>query len=436
MATTGILVYCCLIDTVSQDRLPSEDMSVTGCHLRPLFVLLATLFTITACDSDQAARNAADQAPPPGVLVAKVGQRQIAETIEYLGRTVAVNDVSLRAQVSGYLLERYFDEGSEIEVGTPLFKIDPSIYEAHVAAAKGEVAKAEAALARAEKDLRRYRELLKKQSISRQQVDQAESDKLQAEADLVAAKATLKKAETDLSFTLIKAPIKGRIGRALISIGNLVGPQSGELARLVELDPIYVNFNVSERDMLDVRRRLLEKGKKLGDNSVQVQLRLANNTLYPEIGHLDFMDNVVDPKTGTVTVRARFANPDRLLVPGLYVTAILGTSQRKTELLVPEPAVQEDQAGRFVMLVDPDNRIERRRIVTGRHMEGELVVKSGLEPDERVVVEGIQKVRPGMRVAPKEATLPHADTPPGADPADRKASPAAGTPDAAPEKGN
>ena len=378
-----------------------------------LSLFLASLM-LAACDSDQAAKDAAGKAPPPGVLVVKVGRRSITDTFEYLGRTVAVKDVSLRAQVSGYLLERYFEEGSQIEIGQPLFKIDPSIYEAQVAAARGEVAKAEAALTRTMKDLKRYRELLKKQSVSQQKVDQAESDKLQAEAELVAARATLKKAETDLSFTLVKAPIGGRIGRALVSIGNLVGPQSGELARLVEMDPIYVNFNVSERDLLDVRQRLLKEGKKLGDNTIEVKLRLANKTIYPQTGYLDFIDNVVDPKTGTITVRARFDNPDRLLVPGLYVSAILGSNQRKTELLVPEPAVQEDQAGRFVMVVDPENRIERRRITTGRHVEGELVVKSGLEPGERVVVEGIQKVRPGMLVAPKETLLPGAGATPEA----------------------
>jgi len=377
-----------------------------GSPLKLFLLLIPLTLLLGACSSDQADKDAASKAPPPGVLVARIGQRQIKDTIEYLGRTVAVKDVSLRAQVSGYLQERLFDEGAEIEVGDPLFQIDPAIYQAQVAAAKGDVAKAEAARTRAAKDLKRYRELLKKNSISRQQVDQAESDKLQAEAELVAAKAALEKTETDLSFTLIKAPIKGRIGRALISVGNLVGPQSGELARLVELDPIYVNFNVSERDILDIKQRRLKQGGQRVPGDVEVDLRLANKSIYAHKGALDFIDNVVDPKTGTVTVRARFDNPDRLLVPGLYVTVILGTQERKTELLVPQPAVQEDQAGRFVMLVNPEDEIERRRISTGRQVEGELVVTGGLEPDERVVVEGIQKVRPGMKVAPKEAVLP------------------------------
>jgi len=150
--------------------------------------------------------------------------------------------------------------------------------------------------------------------------------------------------------------------------------------------------------------RLKETGKASTEkNEIQVELRLANKSIYGRKGSIDFLDNVVDPRTGTVTVRARFDNPDRLLVPGLYVSTILGTSERQTELMIPQAAVQEDQAGRFVLVVDPEDKIERRLITTGRQFGGELVVSSGLNPDERVVVEGIQKVRPGMKVAPKEA---------------------------------
>ncbi len=376
-------------------------------RLTPLLLVSLLLFTLTACDSDKAEKAAAEAAPPPGVLIAKAARRQVRETLEFIGRTVAVNDVSLNAQVSGYLQERLFEEGAGVETGDLLFRIDPAIYEAQVAVAKGSVAKASAALARAGKDLKRYRLLLKKQSISEQQVDQAESDELQAEAELMAAKATLIGAETDLSFTEIRAPIEGRIGRALVSVGNLVGPGSGELARLVELDPIYVNFSISERDLLTFKeRKIKEQGKLTGKHDVQVELRLANKTIYGHKGDIDFLDNVVDPRTGTVTIRARFDNPDRLLVPGLYVSAILGTSERQTELMIPQAAVQEDQAGRFVMVVDPEDKIERRQITTGRQFGGDLVVTGGLNPDERVVVEGIQKVRPGMKVAPKEAPRP------------------------------
>jgi len=377
-----------------------------------LVAACALLLLLSACDSTESQKEVAANAPKPGVLVAKASADQIQETMEFIGRTTAVNDVSLNAQVSGYLQERAFEEGAEVQAGELLFKIDPSIYEALVAAAKGSVAKAEAALVRADKDYRRYQELLTKQSVSRQQVDQAESDQLQAAAELQAALADLKKAETDLSFTEIRAPIKGRIGRSLVSIGNLVGPQSGELARLVELDPIYVNFSVSERDLLDFKQRQMEiakEGKEREKDDVQVELRLANRTIYQHKGEIDFLDNVVDPKTGTVTLRARFDNPDLLLVPGLFVSTILSKDEHTTELMIPQAAVQEDQTGRFVLVVTPDDTIERRKITTGIHFGGNLVVTSGLNPDERVVVEGVQKVRPGMQVDPKLAPRPEDD---------------------------
>ncbi len=383
-------------------------------QIRALGILLFPLLSLllSACDTSDSQKQAAASAPPPGVLVATARAEQVINSTEFIGRTVAVNDISLTAQVSGYLIERLFEEGAEVEADDLLFKIDPSIYEAEVAAAKGSVAKAAAALSRAEKDLKRYRELLKKQSVSQQQVDQAESDELQAKAELEAAQASLKKAETDLSFTEIRAPIKGRIGRALISVGNLVGPQSGVLARLVELDPIYVNFSISERDLLDVKQRQAESkrvGKEERQARVQVELRLANKRIYEHRGEIDFLDNTVDPKTGTVTLRARFDNPDGLLVPGLFVSTILSREQRTTELMIPQAAVQEDQTGRFVLVVAPDETIERRKITTGRQIGANLIVSTGLNPDERVVVEGIQKVRPGMKVEAKMAPRPEDD---------------------------
>ncbi|MCB1856765.1 MAG: efflux RND transporter periplasmic adaptor subunit [Gammaproteobacteria bacterium] len=381
-------------------------------NVRTALILSGVVILVSACDSTDTQKQAARNAPPPGVLVAEARPEQIRDTVEFIGRTVAVNDVSLNAQVSGYLQEILFEEGGEVREGELLFKIDPAIYAAQVAAAKGSVAKASAALVRADKDLARYRELLKKQSVSRQQVDQAESDQLQAAAEVQAAEASLKKAETDLSFTEIRAPIDGRIGRALVSTGNLVGPQSGELARLVELDPIYVNFSVSESDLLDVKQKrknltVEERGNERG--KLSVALRLANRSVYPHTGEIDFLDNVVDPKTGTVTLRAKFDNPDDFLVPGLFVSTILSTEERTTELMIPQAAVQEDQAGRFVMVVAPDDTVERRKITTGRQIGANLVVTTGLNPEERVVVEGIQKVRPGMKVDAKMSPRPEDD---------------------------
>jgi len=343
------------------------------------------------------------EAPPPGVLVAKVAMRQISETVEYVGQTIAVNDVSLRAQVSGYLLKKTFDEGQDVEKGAELFTIDPALYEAGVAAAAGAVAEAKAEVSRTDKDLKRYRTLIKSQSISQQQLDKAEVELLQASANLKTVEAQLLRAKIDLSYTVIKAPFTGRIGRAGASLGDLVAPQSGELARLVELNPIYANFSVSERDVIAAKRRYQAGDGGVEMDRIEVRLRLPDGSQFEHVGRVDFIDNVVDRRTGTVVLRARFDNPQKLLVPGLYVSTMLGREETTDKLIIPQSSVQEDQAGVFVMVVAPDNKVELRRITTGQAYAGELVVNSGLEPGEQVIVEGIQKVRPGMVVDAKLA---------------------------------
>jgi membrane fusion protein (multidrug efflux system) len=193
----------------------------------------------------------------------------------------------------------------------------------------------------------------------------------------------------------------------MASVGDLVTPQSGELARLVELDPIYASFSVSERDVIAAKRRLQQRGQaEAALAKLNVTLRLPDGSDYEQVGQLDFIDNTVDRKTGTVVVRARFDNPEKLLVPGMYVSTILGRRETTDRLVIPQAAIQEDQAGVFVMVVGPDDKVEQRRIETGQTFAGELVVRTGLEPDEQVIVEGIQKVRPGQVVAPKVAPKP------------------------------
>lgn len=387
------------------DNISSSPDRPAGAFGNLPLVALTSLFLLMGggCDSG---KQAAVAAPPPGVLVARVTQREVSKTTEYVGRTVAVNDVSIRAQVEGYLLERRFEEGEDIEQGSELFLIDPALYEAAVAAAEGEVAQAQAEVTRADKDLKRYKTLLKKQSVSQQKVDEAESDKLQASANLKSANAKLLKTQIDLSHTIMKAPISGRIGRARSSVGDLVTPLTGELARLVEIDPIYANFSVSERDVIAYKRRIAQGREQTDVDELEVRLRLPDGSVYEHVGHVDFIDNVVDGKTGTVVLRARFDNPNKLLVPGLYVSTMLGSKETSEVLVIPQSAVQENQAGKFVMVVGSDNKVEQRRIETGRTYAGELEVASGLDPDEQVIVEGIQKVRPGLVVVPKMAPRP------------------------------
>jgi membrane fusion protein (multidrug efflux system) len=263
-----------------------------------------------------------------------------------------------------------------------------------------------AAVTRAARDVERYKELIKKQSVSRQKLDDAESELLQAEANLRTAEAQLQKAQIDLSHTVIKAPISGRIGRAEASVGDLVNQQTGELARLVELDPIYAIFSVSEGDVIAARRNFDGADAELELANIEVKLRLPDGSMFDHVGRVDFIDNAVDRKTGTIVMRARFDNPDKLLVPGLYVSTALAREETTDKLVIPQSAVQEDQAGPFVMVVAPESKVELRRITRGQAYAGELVVTAGLEPDELVIVEGIQKVRPGLEVDAKIAPIP------------------------------
>ncbi|VAX09010.1 RND efflux system, membrane fusion protein [hydrothermal vent metagenome] len=366
-----------------------------------LFLVLFLILGLSACNNSQPEQR---KPATPGVLVVKVISQDIRPTSEFIGRTFAVNDVSLQAQVSGYLKQRSFEEGKDVEAGAPLFLIDPAPYKAEVAAAEGRVAEAKAAVTRTRKDLKRALRLVKKGNISQQERDKRESDKLQAEAQLKSAEAALQQANINLSYTQISSPIHGRIGRAIISVGNLVGPLSGELARIVELDPIYVNFSVDEKTIIALKNRDKDTDDK---EKLAISLRLADGSLYDQPGKIDFIDNVVDYKTGSVTVRVHFENPDKLLLPGFFVTTILSRDESIAKLLIPQASVQEDQAGQFVMLVTPENTVEQRRISANHHYQGQLIVDEGLKADETIIVEGIQKVRPGMTVKPRTASQPN-----------------------------
>ena len=393
---------------------------MTHCNTTPRFspavkrstqaVLLAvSLLLLSSCGEKQAEKAA----PPPGVLVQAVVQKQISDSVKFLGRTTAINDVSVRARVQGYLLERNFEEGGDINKGDLLFKIDPESYEAALAAARGSVAEYQAALVRAEKDLVRYKELGKKAFASQQDIDKAESDKLQAAAQLQSAKARVEEAEINLKHTSIKSPIDGRIGRAIVSVGNLVDASTGELARVVELDPIYATFNVSENVMLNIQQNQ-EVKQKGGPRKFEVKLELPNGSIYEHPGVIDFADNTVNRRTGAVVVRARFDNPVKLLVPGINVLMLLSMEEKEDVLVVPQASVQEDQAGKFVLLVDQDNKVEIRQVKLGRQYAGDWIVKDGLQPGDKVITEGVQKVRAGMEVAPKQAVSPFANSQGGA----------------------
>lgn len=349
------------------------------------------------------------EAPAPGVMVSTASSQLVKESSEFIGRTLAVNDVQLRARVQGYLLARNFREGDNVSVGDVLFRIESDAYEAEVAAAEGKVEKAEAEVARTADDLVRFEKLYESQNVSERDINKARNDVLQAEANLTSAQADLKRAQTDLDNTVIVAPIRGRIGRSIVSVGNLIDPGGEPLARIVELDPIYVSINVAEKSVVALKNKQLELGLREDElPPVDVQLRLPDNSLYEHLGRLDFFDNVVDTGTATIAVRARFPNPDELLIPGMFVRAMIGREEKVEALLIPEQAVQEDQAGKYVMVVDSDKVVDVRRVKVGKSIQGMLVVTEGLQDGEQVVVEGLQKIRPGITVTTREAPLPNA----------------------------
>lgn len=334
-------------------------------------------------------------------MVAPVERANINPHIEYVGQTKAVDTVDLRARVEATLVKRLFKEGDDVREGALLFELEREPFEAAVEATKAQVAEANAMVTRTQRDHARAYTLAGQGNLSQQALDRALSDQLQAEATLRKNEAELRQAQIDLGYTRITAPFDGRIGRSTYSPGQWVGPDSGVLATLVKLDPIYVVFNVSERSYLTYRQRV-EQAMREGQPKPEYipRLKLSNGTDYEHTGRLTFVDNQVDPGTGTIAVRAEFPNPEKLLVPGLFVTVLLEPTESKSALLIPQAAVQEDQGGHFVLVVGADKTVEIRHIETGARIGVQWEVISGLNEGEQVIYEGIQKARPGAVVAP------------------------------------
>ncbi len=338
----------------------------------------------------------ADDAPAPGVTVVQLEPEPVTETQEFVGRVVAAERVELRARVQGFLRERDFIEGQKVSAGDRLFLIEPEPYQAVLAQREADVDRAQAEFANAQSQLRRGEELVKNNDIPRARVDELRAAEAVAQAGIAQAEAALKAAQLNLDYTEIQAPIDGSIGLSRFSIGNLVGPESGVLATLVQQDPIYVQFPLTQRDLLAQRRLLQERG---GDpTAVVVHLRLADGSRYGHDGQIDFVDVTVDPGTDTVLVRSLFPNPETLLLAGQYVGVVVESGEPEMALLVPQSALQVDQTGLFVLVLDAEERVQVRRITTGPMVGARMVVKTGLQAGDRVVVEGTQKVRPGQAV--------------------------------------
>jgi membrane fusion protein (multidrug efflux system) len=351
---------------------------------------------LVACDEGAEVPLTTMSAPPPAVAVLSVQPTGAAPGFDFNGRVVAVEEVQLRARVTGFLDQQLFTEGSDIERGDLLFVIEQTQFEAEVARADAEVVRARALLAEAQATLGRTQEAARSSSVSEQKLDQATAAEPRARAELLAAEAKLEMAELNLSYTEIRAPVAGRIGRADFSVGSLVGPDSGVLATIVSQDPIYVTFPVSQRQLL------AHRGER-GDPVVRVTL--PDGTPYEHPGKLNFLGIQVDPGTDTVTVRAEVPNPNRLLADGEFVGVRVERGEPEQVLSVPQAAVLLDQAGPYVLVVGRGDKVEARRVTLGDEAGTQVVIREGLQQGERVIVEGVQKVRPGMVVAGSEAAV-------------------------------
>ena len=333
----------------------------------------------------------------PAVSVAAVASREIMETGEFIGRVTAIDKVDIVARVPGFIEERKFAEGQLVKKGDLLFRIEQATYKAAVEQQRANLAKAKATEVNTRIQLERGKELVRNQNISQATVDQRAADQAAAQADVMQAQAKLDDAEINLGYTEIRSPIDGRIGLATFTEGNLVQPSSGKLATIVKQDPIYVIFQVSERDVLDYKRRVAESQDKYPH--VKIHIKLPNGSPYPHAGVSNFLDVQVDANTDTVAVRAEVPNPDNLLIPSGIVGVTVERGAPRSALVVPQSAVQLDQAGRYVLVVDQAKKVELRRITAGIEQGRDIVVTDGLKKGELVIVEGIQKVRPGQTVA-------------------------------------
>jgi multidrug efflux system membrane fusion protein len=351
---------------------------------------------------ESTARAAAAPAAAP-VDVAEVVERSITDWQSYSGRLEAVDRVAIRPRVSGTLVAVHFKDGSLVHKGDELFTIDPLPYQAEVDRAEANLAGAKARVAYTSSELARAQRLITDNAIARSELEQRQNDARSAAADLKAAKAALEIAQLNLGYTHILAPVSGRVSRAEVTEGNLVaaGAASTPLTTLVSVDPIYAAFDVDEQSFLKyVNPSRADKG-----GEVPVYLGLANEDGYSRKGKVQYVDNRLDTSSGTIRVRATFDNPDGTLVPGLYARIRLGGGNPHNAILIDERALGTDQSKRFVMVVDKQNHVQYREVQLGAVQDGLRVITSGLKPGERIVVNGLQRVRPGDPVDPNAVPM-------------------------------
>jgi len=340
--------------------------------------------------------------PAPSVGVRLAAMKGVSQSFEFVGRVKAIEKVDIRARVEGFLDKVTFHggedikEGQEVKAGDLLYQIEKVQFQARVDQAKANLAVAEAELTNAKLQYNRQVELNKRQYSPQSTVDQDKAAVDSAAGRVMQAKAALTQAQVNLDYTDIRAPIDGRIGRTAYTVGNLVGPSSGVLTTIVSQDPVYVLFPVSVRDLETIREARRKEGGEL--SKIDIRLRLSNGQEYPHRGTWNFTDPQVDQQTDTLIMRATMPNPERMLADGQFVTAIIRERQEAPRLVIPQTALQVDQSGYYVLIVNAEHKVEQRRVQTGPNRGTDVVVNSGVREGDKVIVDGIQKVRPGQVV--------------------------------------
>jgi RND family efflux transporter MFP subunit len=361
------------------------------------------------------APSEAPAAAPPPVTVSYPVEREVTDYADFTARTAAVDSVEVRARVSGYLDRVNFKEGALVKKGDVLFEIDPRTYRAVLAMAEGNLESAVARVKRLDADLARADELIRSRSLSREGYDKIVGDRGEAMASQAALKAAVERARLDLGFTKVTAPVSGRISRYFVTVGNLV--QAGDLTggtlltTIVSVDPMYAYFDVDEHTVLRVKQLIREgKAKTPDDVEIPVSLGLANENGHPHRGAIHFIDNQVNPKTGTLRVRGVFPNKDEALSPGYFARIRVPIGVSHKALLITERALDTDQGQKVVYVVDKDNKVAFRPVRLGALHDGRREITDGLKPGERVIVNGLQLVRPGMTVEPNLVDMPTSKT--------------------------
>lgn len=360
---------------------------------------LAGSVALAGCGQAEQASAAAPQAMPVGVVTLK--SQAITLTKELPGRVAASQIAEIRPQVDGIILQRLFTEGGEVKAGQALYQIDPATFEAQLSSAKASVARAQASIASSKSKASRYTELLKIKAVSQQEFDEADASYKQAQADLLTAQAQLKTAQINLNYSKVLSPISGQISKSTVTAGALVSAnQTTALATVTVLDPIYVDLTQSSNEMLQLKKALASGA--LGSDAAiqtQVELKMEDGSVYPHKGTLQFSEVTVDPGTGSVTLRAQFPNPEKLLLPGMYVRAEVVEGVKANAILAPQRGISRNSKGEATaMVIGKEGKVEARILQADRTIGSDWLVSSGLNDGDQLIIEGLQKIRPGAPV--------------------------------------